>query len=93
MLQTVEAVIEKGNQIQFLDSMAFPQTRQRVLVILLNDENEALITGVKPKWVDKKARLDAKSAVARLRKLSQGISWKSSEGMSIREAREEGRRY
>ncbi len=90
MLQTVEAVIEKGNQIQFLEPLAFPQTRQRVLVILLNDENEPLITGV---LHDKKPRLDAKSAVARLRKLSQGIRWKSSDGMSIREAREEGRRY
>jgi hypothetical protein len=91
MLQTVEAVIEKGSQIQFLEPLTFPQTRQRVLVILLNDEYEPLITEVKP--VEKKPRLDAKSAVARLRKLSQGIRWKSLDGMSIREAREEGRRY
>jgi hypothetical protein len=90
MLQTVEAVIEKGNQIQFLEPLAFPQTRQRVLVILLNNESEPLITGI---LHDKKPRLDAKSAVARLRKLSQGIRWKSSDGISIREAMEEGRRY
>jgi hypothetical protein len=91
MLQAVEAVIEKGSQIQFLERLAFPQTRQRVLVILLNDERDPLITGIKQ--VDKKPSLSAKSAVARLRKLSQGIRWKNSEGLSIREAREEGRRY
>lgn len=56
-----------------------------------DEECNPLITGVKP--VDKKPRLDAKSAVARLRKLSQGIKWKSLDGMSIREAREEGRKY
>ncbi|MDM8562367.1 hypothetical protein QUF54_03335 [Candidatus Marithioploca araucensis] len=90
MLQTVEAVINKGSQIQFLEPLTFPQTRQRVLVILLNDESESLVTKV---LQEKKPKLNAKSAVARLRKLSKGIRWKSLDGMSIREAREEGRKY
>jgi len=44
MLQTVEAIIEKGNHIQFAEPLEFPTTRQRVLVILLNDEYNPLIT-------------------------------------------------
>jgi len=48
MLQAVEAIIEKGNRIQFSEPLAFPNTRQRVLVILLNEEYNPLITEAKP---------------------------------------------
>jgi len=91
MLQAVEAIIEKGNRIQFSEPLAFPNTRQRVLVILLNEDYNPLITEAKP-VVNSKTELDAKQAVIRLRKLSKGIRWKANDGLSIREAREEGRR-
>ena len=44
MLQTIEAIIEKGNHIQFAEQLEFPITRQRVLVILLNDEYNSFTT-------------------------------------------------
>jgi len=44
MLQTVEAIIEKGNHIQFAEPLEFLTTKQRVLVILLNDEYNPLTT-------------------------------------------------
>lgn len=91
MLQAVEAIIEKGNHIQFSEPLQFSTTRQHVLVILLNDEYNSLRIGGKP-VVNLKAELDAKPAVTRLRKLSKGIRWKANDDMSIREAREEGRK-
>jgi len=91
MLQAVEAIIEKGNRIQFAEPLEFPITRQRVLVILLNDESNSLITEAKPS-VHSKTELDTIKAVARLKKLSKGIRWKTNDGVSIREAKEEGRR-
>jgi len=93
MLQTVEAVIEKGSQILFLEPMKLTQARQHVLVTLLNHEDEPLIKGFMPVFVDKKPNINAKEAVARLRALSKGIRWKADDGMSIRDARKEGRRY
>jgi hypothetical protein len=91
MLQAVEAIIEKGTRIQFAELLEFPTTRQHVLVILLNSQYNSLKTEGKS-FVNSKAELDVPKAVARLRKLSQGIRWKTGDGMSIREAIEEGRR-
>lgn len=91
MLQTVEAIIEKGNHIQFTEPLEF-STRQRVLVILLNDEYNFLTTKNNKSIVNSKAEFDVPRAITRLRKLSQGIRWKADDGISIREAREQGRR-
>ena len=90
MLQTVEAIIEKGNHIQFAEPLEFPITRQRVLVILLNDEYNSFTTENNKPVVNSKVEFDVPRAIARLRKLSQGIRWKTDDGMSLRDAREEG---
>jgi hypothetical protein len=91
MLQAVEAIIEKGNRIQFSEPLEFPTTRQHVLVILLNEQYHSLKKEGKS-FVNSKAELDVPKAMARLRKLSRGIRWKAGDGLSIREAIEEGRR-